>query len=89
MEKETEKLGWMKDFRVESRDMKLYFPALSSRFLLDVCRHVCRMLFIDLIFENVQCFSVIQKLRRVFISKRVTTTFKQSGKQLAEILKPS
>ena len=66
MEKEREKLGWMKDFRVESRDMKLYFPALSSR-----------------------CFSMIQKLRRVFIAKRVTTTFKQSGKQLAEILKPS
>ena len=44
MEKEREELGSMKDFRIKSRDMKLCFPALSTRF---VCRQVC-MLFISI-----------------------------------------
>ena len=58
MEKEREELGWLKDFGLESRDMKLCFLALSSRFSLDVCRQVCML----------------------FISIRVTTTFKHSAK---------
>ena len=39
--------------------MKLCFPVLSSRFSVDVCRHVC-MLFTDQIFKNVQCYPRIK-----------------------------
>ena len=60
MGKERDEFGWMNDFRAESRDMKLCFPALSSRFSLDVCRHVC-MLFTNQIFKNVQYFPMIKK----------------------------
>ena len=65
MEKEREELGWMKDFRLKSRDMKLCFLALSSRFSLDICRQVYML----------------------FISIRVTTTFKHSARTVGWDLK--
>ena len=62
--------------------------ALALSFSLDVCSHVC-MVFIYQIFNKVQCFTSIKKLKRIFVSQRPTTTFKHSAKQSVEVLKPS
>ena len=62
--------------------------ALALSFSLDVCSHVC-MVFTYQIFNNVQCFPRIKKLKRIFVSQRRTTTFKHSTKQSVEVLKPS
>ena len=67
-------LVWMRDFKVESRDMKL-------------CLYVCFLA--DQIFKNSECFPMTKKLSQAFVSKQVAKTFQHSAKQSVEILKSS
>ena len=69
-EKEREDLGWMKDFKVEIRDIS---SAKSLMFSLDLCRHVCKP-FIDQILKISQCFPMTKILSPVFVSKQAGKT---------------
>ena len=75
IEKEWEDLGWMKDFKVKSRDIEL-----CQEFQVFIrCTYQ--------IFKNSQCFPMTKTFSAVFVSKQAIKTFKHPAKQSAEILK--
>ena len=66
--------------------VEIWRSAKSSRFSLNVCRRLC-ILFIDQIFKNSQCFSMIKKLSWVFVSEQVAQTFNSQAKTWLKLAK--